>query len=83
MVKVYFETENSKYAELVAKFDSEETYAACFEALESLAKKNGFDFVSESVEEELSINNKFINLLNENNAPKFSLWVYMGQFIKI
>jgi hypothetical protein len=57
MVKVYFETENSKYAELVAKFDSEETYAACFEALQSLAKKNGFDFVSESVEEELSINN--------------------------
>jgi hypothetical protein len=57
MVKVYFETENSKYAELVAKFDSEETYAACFEALKSLAKKNGFDFVSESVEEELSINN--------------------------
>jgi len=56
MVKVYFEMENSKYSELVAKFDSEETYAACFEALQSLAEKHGFDFVSESIEEELSIN---------------------------
>jgi hypothetical protein len=52
MIKVYFEMENSKYAQLVAKFDSEETYYACSEALESLAKQNGFDFVSESLQEE-------------------------------
>jgi EAL domain-containing protein (putative c-di-GMP-specific phosphodiesterase class I) len=50
MVKVYFE--RSGYAELVAKFDSEETYDACLPALEELAKENGFEFVSESVEEE-------------------------------
>lgn len=50
VVKVYFET--SGYAELVAKFDSEETYDACLPALEALAKENGFDFVSESIEDE-------------------------------
>ena len=38
MVKVYFETE--VHAELVAIFDSEETYDACLDALEKLRKKH-------------------------------------------
>jgi hypothetical protein len=46
-VKVYFETEG--YAELVAIFDSSETYNACVPALEKLAKKNGFTKVTESL----------------------------------
>lgn len=46
-VKVYFETEG--YAELVAIFDSSETYNACLPALEKLAKKNGFTKVTESI----------------------------------
>jgi len=54
MVKVYFET--GIHAELVAIFDSEETYDACFDALEKLRKKHGFDFISESVEDEIEIN---------------------------
>lgn len=49
MVKVYFETEG--YAELVAIFDSEETYMVCLPALEKLAELNGFIYVTESVEE--------------------------------
>jgi hypothetical protein len=49
MVKVYFET--GSYAELVATFDSEETYDVCFNALEALARENGFGFVTESVED--------------------------------
>lgn len=54
MVKVYFET--GVHAELVAIFDSEETYDACFEALEKLREKHGFDFISESVVDEEDIN---------------------------
>jgi hypothetical protein len=56
MVKVYFELENGKYAELVAIFDNEETYDACLPALEKLAKKNNFDLVTESIDEEKTIN---------------------------
>lgn len=51
MVKVYFEMENW-YAELVAKFDDEETYHACLPALEELCKKCHFDYITESIEEE-------------------------------
>ena len=54
MVKVYFET--GVHAELVAIFDSEETYDACFEALDKLRKKHGFTFTSESVEDDKDIN---------------------------
>jgi hypothetical protein len=54
MVKVYFET--SGYAELVAIFDNEETYMVCLHSLEKLALENGFDIVTESIDEELSIN---------------------------
>jgi hypothetical protein len=52
MVKVYFELDNGKYAELVAIFDNEETYDVCLPALEKLAKKHNFDMVTESVVED-------------------------------
>ena len=55
MVKVYFELDNGKYAELVAIFDDEETYDVCLPALEKLCKKNNFDLVTESVDEETTI----------------------------
>ena len=51
MVKVYFELDNGKYAELVAVFDTEETYDVCLPALEKLAEKHNFDMVTESVDE--------------------------------
>jgi hypothetical protein len=56
MVKVYFEMDNGGYAELVAIFDSEETYDACLPALERLRKKHGFDFISESIVDDKTIN---------------------------
>lgn len=52
MVTVYFETTRPKYAEIVAKFDSEETYAACLPALKKLRKKHHFDIITESVDDE-------------------------------
>ena len=50
MVKVYFENADWSYAELVAVFDSSEIYMACLPTLEDMAKKNGFERVTESVE---------------------------------
>ena len=55
MVKVYFELENGKYAELVAILDTEETYDAIFPQLEKFAKKNNFDLVTESIDEETEL----------------------------
>ena len=55
MVKVYFEMDNGKYAELVAIFDGGEMYNACLPALEKLCKKQGFDLITESVDEEKSL----------------------------
>ncbi len=52
MVKVYFENENGSYAELVAKFDSEELYFACLPTLEILAMQNGFESVTETINED-------------------------------
>ena len=52
MIKVYFEMKYGRHSEMAAKFDSEETYYACLPALEELALKNGFDFISESITEE-------------------------------
>ena len=46
MIKVYFEGRG--YAEMVAKFDTEETYMACLPALEVLAQQMGFDCVTEA-----------------------------------
>lgn len=54
MVKVYFETPNHSYAELVAVVDSEETYDAIYPALEELAKKNRM-VVTESVYEDVNM----------------------------
>lgn len=47
-IKVFFEVQNT-YAEQVAVFASEEAYVACLPALEALAKQQGFDSVTESV----------------------------------
>lgn len=55
MVKVYFEMDNGKYAELVAIFANEEMYGDCFPALEKLCKKYHFDIITEGVDEEKSL----------------------------
>lgn len=52
VVKVYFEMERPKAAELVAKFDSEETYHACYPALYKLCIDNNWDYITENIEEE-------------------------------
>ena len=49
MIKVYFETHI--HSELVAVFADEETYHACLPALEINCKQNGFEFLSESVDD--------------------------------
>lgn len=49
MVKVYFE--HKGYAELVATFAEESLFEICLPILEEEAELNGFDFVSESIEE--------------------------------
>ena len=52
-VAVYFEAKVG--AHMVALFDEEATYMACLPALEKLCKKNNFDLVTESVDEETTI----------------------------
>lgn len=49
MIKVYFETDS--YAELVAIFDGEDTYYDCLPALEKRCLENGFQYITESLEE--------------------------------
>lgn len=57
MVKVYFETEHPGHAKLIAIFDDEDTYMACFPALEKLKKKHGWDIITESVvQHEMTLN---------------------------
>ena len=51
MIKVYFETPNFSFAEEVAHFRDEETYYACVEGLEKLAKENNM-IVTESLTED-------------------------------
>jgi hypothetical protein len=48
MIKVYYESNN--HAELVATFETEETYMRCLPALEMEAKENRM-IVTESIEE--------------------------------
>lgn len=48
MVKVYFESKNNGYAELVAVFDCEETYIICLPALKKEAEKANM-IVTESI----------------------------------
>ena len=64
MVKVFFEIQG-KYAELIAFFSDEETYEACSPALEELAKAQGFNLVTESVEHNISLQD-IDNKLKEN-----------------
>jgi hypothetical protein len=70
MIKIYFETKNPAYAELVATFESEELYVACLPILQENAKHQGFDMVTESVDDEEPINLKALAasfiLSNEN-----------------
>lgn len=47
MIKVYFE--NSVASELVATFESEDTYMACLPALKEQCKEQGYAFVTEKV----------------------------------
>jgi predicted RNase H-like HicB family nuclease len=49
MITVYFEAKAA--AHIVAQFDSEETYMACFPALEQLASLKGYT-ITESVNDE-------------------------------
>jgi len=49
MIRVYFETH--VHCELVAIFADEETYHACLPALEQDLKEQGFEFISESVDD--------------------------------
>ena len=59
MVKVYFETTNrlgvSTYAEVVAVFQDEELHSECLGVLEAIAKKRGFDLVTESIVDEVHL----------------------------
>ena len=64
MVKVYFESPN--HAELVAIFDTEETYNVCLPALEKMAKENRM-IMTESVESGwFSLHEIF----NNNSSPE-------------
>lgn len=54
MIKIYFETPNGSYAELVAVVNSEETCAVIMPALEELAKKNRM-IVTESLLDEVDM----------------------------
>jgi hypothetical protein len=56
-VKVYFETSGA--AEAVAVFDDEEAYSVCLPALEILAKKNGWPLITESIVDEVDMNDIF------------------------
>ena len=56
-VKVYFET--SVAAEAVAVFNDEETYNACYPALKKLAKKHGWPLITESIVDEVDMNDIF------------------------
>lgn len=56
-VKVYFETSGA--AEAVAVFDDEETYNACYPALKKLAKKHHWPMVTESIVDEVDMNDIF------------------------
>lgn len=51
-VTVYAENEGGSYAEVIAKFSSEELYHECSEILEAFAKKHNFSYITESIDEE-------------------------------
>jgi hypothetical protein len=55
MVKVYYETENGSAAELIAVFNDENTYEACIPILESRCLKEGWDLMTESIDEDADL----------------------------
>jgi hypothetical protein len=59
MIKVYFE--NSVAAEIVATFESEDTYMACLPALKEQCKELGYVFVTEKVMFEHKVKGKTYN----------------------
>jgi len=59
MIKIYFET--SVAAELVATFESEDTYIACLPALRKQCKKEGYVFVTEKVVSEFNVSSCCLN----------------------
>jgi hypothetical protein len=61
MVKVYFERKN--FAKLVAIFEEEQDYKEIFTELEILAYSQGFEKVTESIEEHLNL----YNIVNNRN----------------
>ena len=52
MVKVYFEGKGT--SEWVATFADEETYIICLPILEEEMKSGGWEFITESMDEEVS-----------------------------
>jgi|DEB19_MinimDraft_3_1074340.scaffolds.fasta_scaffold30462_2 hypothetical protein len=48
MVKVFFETKNG-YCEFVALFKDEDVYIHCLEYLEEKCRRQGFDYVTETI----------------------------------
>ena len=60
MIRVYFESENNSCADLVAVFDTEETYSICLPALEASAKEIGM-IVTEGVDEEIELSSIVLN----------------------
>lgn len=56
-VRVYFETSGAAVA--VAVFDDEETYDACYPALKKLAKKHSWPLATESIVDEVDMNDTF------------------------
>lgn len=54
MVKVYFEM-HSGAAELVAVFADDDMYEACLPQLEAYCLKQGWDLVTESIDEGVSL----------------------------
>lgn len=53
MVKVYFQHPTNWYRELVAYFDTEETYMICLPALEKLAEEANMVITENIVEDKL------------------------------
>ena len=68
MVKVYFETKNNSYSEIVAIFEEETMYDACYSTLAALAFSRDM-IMTESVDEleikDLVTKEKYIKLQDE------------------
>jgi hypothetical protein len=58
-VKVYFENSFTDTAISVAVFDNEEVYIKCYPILEQIAKKDGWDMVTETLVDNVSLNDVF------------------------